>query len=98
MEVRLEDGKLESLETDPSLDGGYAPGIGSLFRRRMQLIRAAKDERDFYAMKSLHFEKLKGNMAGKYSMRLNDKWRLILKFERQDHGKVVVIVAIDDYH
>ena len=26
-------------------------------------------------MKSLHFEKLKGDMSGKHSMRLNIQWR-----------------------
>ena len=98
VQVRFEDGKLGQLETDSSLDGGYGPGIGSVFRKRMQFIRAAKDERDFYAMKSLHFEKLEGNLAGKHSMRLNKQWRLILGFEGKAPDKVVVIFAIADYH
>ena len=64
----------------------------------MQVIRAALDERVFYAMKSLHYEKLKGDRVGQRSMRLNDQWRLILRIEEDDTGKLVVIVSIDDYH
>ena len=64
----------------------------------MQAIRAAEDERAFYAMKSLHFEKLKGNRSHQHSMRLNDQWRLILEFERTSDGKVVLVIGIEDYH
>lgn len=63
-----------------------------------RFIRAATDERDFYAMKSLHFEKLKGKRSRQYSMRLNDQWRLILEMEGKGNDKVLVIVAIEDYH
>ena len=59
-EVRFKDESLEKLEKDAQLDTGYQPGIGKTFRKRMQLIRSAADERDFYALKSLHYEKLKG--------------------------------------
>jgi proteic killer suppression protein len=64
----------------------------------MQAIRAAEDERAFHAMKSLHFEKLKGNRSHQHSMRLNDQWRLILEFERTSDGKVVLVIGIEDYH
>lgn len=64
----------------------------------MQAIRAAEDERTFYAMKSLHFEKLKGNRSHQHSMRLNDQWRLILEFECTNDGKVVLVIGIEDYH
>ena len=56
------------------------------------------DERDFYGMRSLHFEKLKGGRRHQYSMRLNDQWRLILEMEGKGHEKILVIVAIEDYH
>ncbi|ALN64619.1 plasmid maintenance system killer family protein [Lysobacter antibioticus] len=69
-----------------------------IFRRRMQFIRASPDERAFYAMKSLHYEKLKGDLVGQRSMRLNDQWRLLLRLEEDDKGKLVVIVSIADYH
>ncbi len=64
----------------------------------MQAIRAAEDERVFYALKSLHFEKLKGDREHQHSVRLNDQGRLILEFERSEWGKIVCVIAIEDYH
>jgi proteic killer suppression protein len=98
MEVRYRDPALDRLETDPSFDGGWSQAVVRAFRKRMQAIRAAEDERTFYAMKSLHFEKLKGNRLHQHSMRLNDQWRLILEFERTNDGKVVLVIGIEDYH
>jgi proteic killer suppression protein len=65
---------------------------------RLQFIRAALDERPFYEMKSLHYEKLKGDRAGQRSMRLNKQWRLILRIAEDDRGKQVVVIEIADYH
>jgi len=63
----------------------------------MQLIRAAVDERAFYAMKSLHYEKLKGQRKHDRSMRLNKQYRLVIQLE-DVNGKTVVIISIEDYH
>ena len=56
MEVRFKKEELDRLETDLKFDAGFAQEVVRKFRMRMQLIRAAEDERDFYALKSLHFE------------------------------------------
>ena len=98
MDVRFEDPSLEKLEVDPKYTAGLDAALVKAFRKRLQFIRAALDERAFYAMKSLHYEKLKGDLAGQRSMRLNDQWRLILRLEVDDTGKLVVIVSIADYH
>ncbi len=65
---------------------------------RMQIIRAAPDERDFYAHKSWHFERLQGQRQHQHSLRLNDKYRLILELEGSGREKRVRIMAIEDYH
>ncbi len=98
MEVRFKDESLDRLETDPGETGGYPQAVVTAFRKRVQFIRSAMDERDFYQMRSLHFEKLKGKRAHQHSMRLNDQFRLILEFEGAAPDKVVVIVSIEDYH
>jgi toxin HigB-1 len=99
MEVEFEDEQLRRLERDTALDGAYAPGIPSKFRLRMQVIRSASDERDLYALKSLHFEKLKGDFDGCHSMRLNAQWRLSLRLKRKEpDGQFVVVISILDYH
>jgi proteic killer suppression protein len=97
-EIRFKDESLERLETDARRDGAYAPGIGRTFRKRMQMIRCASDERDFCAMRSLKLERLKGKREHQFSMGLNDQWRLILELEVDNPQKTVYIVAIEDYH
>ena len=98
VDIEYENDDLEKLECNTTFDGGFERGAIKAFRKRIQLIRSAIDERDFYALKSLHFEKLKGNRAGSYSMRLNAQWRLIIKFRSEKTGKIVVVIDIEDYH
>lgn len=98
MEVEFAGDGLEQLEADPRFTGGFAAAVTTAFRKRMQMIRSAPDERDFYALKALHFEKLKGKRNHQFSMRLNDQWRLILEFKGKSPNKKVVVVAIEDYH
>ena len=98
MEVEFQDSRLDTLETDSSFTAGYAPALVSAFRRRMQQIRAAVDERDFYALRSFHFEKLKGSRSHQHSIRLNIQWRLILEFDASTAPKTVIVVGIEDYH
>ena len=98
MQVRFADKRLERLERDLGFTAGFGRDLVRAFRKRMQLIRSAGNENDFRALKSLHFEKLKGTRSPLYVMRLNDQMRLILEFERNGDGKVVVIVKVVDYH
>lgn len=71
--------------------------MADIFIKRVRTIEAATDERDLRALKSLHFEKLKGG-KDRYSMRLNDAWRLILTFEKDKDGKIVVIIEINNHY
>jgi proteic killer suppression protein len=98
MDVEFRDSTLDRLETDASFSAGFSGAIVKAYRKRMQLIRAAPDERNFYALKSLHFEKLKGDRSHQCSMKLNDQWRLILELTGLAPDKTAVIVAIEDYH
>ena len=98
MEVEFADDNLSRLETDAIFTGGYSLAIIKAFRRRMQGIRAARDERDLRAMKSWRFEKLRGSRSHQYSVRLNRQFRLILEIESSPSGNTIIIVSIEDYH
>ena len=98
MDVEFTNQKLDRLEIDPDFSAGFSTPVVRAFRRRMQMIRDAVDERAFYAMRSLHFEKLKGKRSHQYSMRLNEQWRLIIELHKSGRRSVVVIVDIEDYH
>ena len=100
MEVEFRDKHLDRLEVDATADSGscYPPAVIKAYRKRMQLIRAAEDERDFKLLGAGNFEKLKGDRQHQYAMRLNDQWRLVLELKRRGSQRVVVIVGIEDYH
>lgn len=97
MDVIFKDECLDKLESENN-DYGYSTEIVKAFRKRMQQIRAALDERDFYNLRSLRFEKLKGNRSHQHSMRLNGQWRLIVELAGNSPQKFVMIVCIEDYH
>jgi proteic killer suppression protein len=98
MDVEFADEQWDRLETDPEFNAGFARDIVRAFRKIMQAIRSAPDERTFYGMKSLHFEKLKGDRDHQRSMRLNKQWRLIVEIKPSQPKNIVVIIGIEDYH
>ena len=97
-EVKFKDESLERLERDAKYNAGFSEAIVKAFRKRMQMVRSATDERDLREMKSARFEKLKGQREHQHSMRLNDQWRLIVEMEEDGPIKIIRIVAIEDYH
>ncbi len=98
MEVEFADEDLERLERDRQFTAGFSPQIVKGFRKRMQLIRHAMDERDLYQMKGAHFEKLKGARSHQRSMKVDGQWRLILELIDNGTEKTVKIIGIEDYH
>jgi len=98
VEVEFKDDDLDKVESDARFTGGWPPNIVSSFRRKMQHIRAAADERFIRNMKSLHFEKLQPPRDHQHSVRINDQWRLILEIVGEGENKRIVVVGIEDYH
>jgi proteic killer suppression protein len=94
---RFADEKLERLYFELHHAAGYGPNVVRAFRKVVGLIKDAVDERDLYEMKSLHYEKLKGNRNHQRSLRLDQQFRLIVVLE--GHGnKTVAVIGIEDYH
>lgn len=98
MDIEFADDGLDRLETDPRFDAGLPLGAVRGYRKVMGWIRAAQDERDLRQMRSLHFEKLRGDRSHQYSMRVNDQYRLIVEIEKAGGRTRVVLVEIIDYH
>jgi len=97
MKVSFKSRKLETLELEAG-DAGYPADVVKAFRKRLEYLRAANDERDIHALRSMRFEKLKGARSHQHSLRLNDQWRLILEIEENGPSKTLVIIDIEDYH
>ena len=53
---------------------------GRLFRK-LQMIDDAATDRDLRVPPSNHFEKLRGNLDGYQSIRVNRQWRLIFRWD-----------------
>ena len=53
---------------------------GRVFRK-LQMIDDATTDQDLRVPPSNHFEKLRGNLAGFHSIRINRQWRLVLRWE-----------------
>jgi len=98
MRVRHTEPKLERLEVEAGYTAGFGGDVVRGYRKVMAWIRGARDERDFYGLKSLHYEKLQGKRAGERSMRLNRQFRLVIRIEPGEEGKTVVVLGIEDYH
>ncbi len=49
--------------------------------RKLQLIDDATTDQDLRAPPGNHFEKLRGNLAGFHSIRVNKQWRLIFQWD-----------------
>ncbi len=65
----------------------------SVLKRLMMLNRAASLQ-DLANMRSNHLEKLLGNRAGQFSIRVNDQFRLCFRWQDNDAHDVELV----DYH
>ena len=97
MEIRFDDDDLDRLETDARFTVGFPPAVVKAFRRRMQQMRAAHDQRDFRANKSWNFKK-RPDRPGEFSVRLNDQFRIMLSFDGAGSRQTIVILAVGDFH
>ena len=64
--------------------------------RRLRVLEAATHLGDLRQLPSNHFEALKGDRMGQFSIRINDQWRLC--FEWPDKSDGPESVEIVDYH
>jgi toxin HigB-1 len=62
--------------------------------RRLQILDSATSTKSLAGLRSNHFEALKGDRKGQYSIRVNIQWRLCFRFEGEDAYDVELV----DYH
>lgn len=68
--------------------------IRSVATRKLDMINAAQELQDLRVPPGNRLEALKGDLRGKHSIRINDQWRVIFRWENGDAHDV----EIDDYH
>ncbi len=56
------------------------PDLESRLFRKLQMIDDARTDADLRVPPSNHFEKLRGHLAEFHSIRVNERWRLVFKW------------------
>jgi proteic killer suppression protein len=69
-------------------------GLSSAALIKLDILNAAATIQDLRSPPGNRLEELKGNYAGSHSIRVNDQWRLVFRFE----GGNVFDVQLTDYH
>ena len=72
----------------------FGADVRAAARRKLDLIGAAAEIRDLTVPPGNRLEKLKGRLAGYYSIRVNDQFRIVFKFEVGQASHVQIV----DYH
>ena len=98
MKVRYGNDDLSLVETNQAHRLRLPVDVVQLARRRIRFLRQARDERDLYAMTSLHYEKLSGDREGQRSIKVNKGWRIILDIDRDCDPLEVVIWEISNHY
>lgn len=68
--------------------------IQNVARRKLRMINNAQNVMDLRIPPANHLEKLSGNFSGFYSIRINNQWQIIFKWENDNAYEVQTI----DYH
>lgn len=66
--------------------------IGRSYVKRVDALYAAPDARALRALRSLDLHALKGDREGQYALRLDDFYRLIVKFE----DRAMTLVSVEE--
>jgi toxin HigB-1 len=88
--------------TEDIFDGKYSkkaiqrlhPMLWGIAQRKLHMIKAAKKLEDLRIPPANHLEALRGELKGKYSIRINGQYRVIFRWLDQDAEDVQII----DYH
>ncbi len=68
--------------------------IQQVARRKLRMINNADNINDLRIPPANHLQKLKGELKGYYSIRINDQWRIIFIWESNNAKNLEII----DYH
>ena len=70
------------------------PQIRSAAIRKLDMLNAARELRDLRAPPGNRLEALQGDLKGKHSIRVNEQWRVVFRWESGDAHDVEIV----DYH
>lgn len=87
-----------SKETEKIFDRQYSKKLPTQIQkiayRKLLMLDASYSIHDLHIPPSNHLEKLKGKYKNKYSIRINNQWRIIFEWKNNNAHQV----QIKDYH
>jgi proteic killer suppression protein len=98
MRVIIEDGYLAALFKNGKSAGKpkFNQDIELGFIKRVIQMEQSQNANALRAIKSLHFEKLSGDFAGKYSVRVNITFRIIFRIEKDGDNLRIEVICIEE--
>jgi proteic killer suppression protein len=98
MEIEFADPALAKIETDEAGETRLPVAVIKSARRKLNVLRAASDDRTLRNWKSLHYEKLKGDREGERSIRINKQYRMVFMLDSESDPQIITLIAVEDYH
>lgn len=93
MLLKFEDEDLKRLAYEPDHRSDRWPaGTTRAYRQRLQQVHSAVSERDLMALKSLRMKKLEGSDDGIWSVNIDAKYRLALRFQTRNGERFATII------
>jgi proteic killer suppression protein len=84
----------EVIHTQRKVPKGFPADIANIARRKLVMLNGAQKLEDLKSLPGNRLEELKGDLKGKHSIRINDKWRILFKWTEQGPEEVDIV----DYH
>ena len=81
MIVSFRDERLRTFFVEDARSRHIPSDLESRLFRKLQMIDDATTDQDLRVPPSNHFEKLRGNLAGFRSIRVNSQWRLVFRWD-----------------
>lgn len=72
------------------------PQLGKQYRKTIDTLRMLKNMEEMYILNSLNYERLKGDLLGKSSVRINQQYRLIFTEIEDTETLEINVLAIEE--
>lgn len=97
MKVTFNEEYLEELYTEGKSRNKryrFQPQIVRGYQKAVKYLIQAHRKEDLFPFKSLHFEALQGDKAGRFSVKANDQYRVEFSIEESEEEPIVTICTI----
>lgn len=84
----------ETIFRQRAVPKGFSPTVAPVARRKLVMLNNATSLTDLLSPPGNRLEALRGDLAGRHSIRINDQWRIVFRWTADGP----VDVEIVDYH